>query len=230
MPTQSTCMKRPSTKEQQLRREIIRQCLWMNTSGLNQGTAGNISARMADQCLITPSGIPYEKLTPAMLASMPLGGDGQWHGPLKPSSEWRFHLDIMQARPDAGAIVHTHSPHATALAMLRKPIPACHYMIAAFGGADIRCAGYAQYGTKALSRLALKALEDRKGCLLANHGMITVGESLEQAMWLAVELESLSRQYLLALTVGKPVVLSDRQIKLTLRSFATYGLQDPDKR
>ena len=222
-----------STKKQsekKLRKAIIRQCLWMNDSGLNQGTSGNISARLGNKLIITPSGVPYDKLKPSMLASVSIDKDGEpdWSGKLPPSSEWRFHLDIIRARPEAGAIVHTHSPHATALAMLRKPIPACHYMIAAFGGDDIRCAGYARYGTEALSKLALAALEGRTGCLLANHGMITVGETLDKAMWLAVELEALARQYLLALNAGKPVLLSAAQIAETAAAFANYGLRDPD--
>ena len=114
---------------------------------------------------------------------------------MNPSTEWRFHFDIVKSRPDVGAIVHTHSTYATVLAIARKEIPACHYMIAAFGGATIRCAGYARYGTKELSELALKALEGRNGCLLANHGMLAVAANLEKAMWLAVELETIARQY-----------------------------------
>jgi len=183
-------------EERQLREAIIAKCRWMNASGLNQGTSGNISARYKHRMLITPSATPYEALKPEMIASMPIEDDhGAWEGPLKPSTEWRFHLDIMRARPDAGSIVHTHSTYATVLAIARKPIPACHYMVAAFGGNDIRCAGYARYGTQALSELALEALEGRNGCLLANHGMIAVGANLEKAVWLAVELETLARQY-----------------------------------
>ncbi|MES1147713.1 MAG: class II aldolase/adducin family protein, partial [Bradyrhizobium guangdongense] len=142
-----------------------------------------------------------------------------------PSTEWRFHLDILRARPDVGSIVHTHSTYATVLAIARKPIPACHYMIAAFGGSDIRCAGYALYGTAELSELALAALEDRNGCLLANHGMIAVGPDLEKAMWNAVELETLARQYYLSLTLGEPHILSDQEIAETAKGFSTYGLQ-----
>jgi L-fuculose-phosphate aldolase len=125
-----------------------------------------------------------------------------------------------------GAIVHTHSTYATVLAIAHKEIPACHYMIAAFGGANVRCADYARYGTKELSDFALKALEGRNGCLLANHGMITLGANLEKAMWLAVELETIAKQYYLALALGKPFILTDEQIAETARGFATYGLQD----
>jgi L-fuculose-phosphate aldolase len=212
--------------ERQLREAIIAKCRWMNASGLNQGTSGNISARYRDRMLITPSAVAYDAMMPDMIASMPLEGGGDWDGPLKPSTEWRFHLDIMCARPDVGGIVHTHSTYATVLAIARKSIPACHYMIAAFGGTDIRCAGYARYGTKELSELALAALNQRNGCLLANHGMIAVGANLDKAMWLAVELETIARQYYLSLALGSPVILNDADIAETAKGFASYGLQD----
>lgn len=216
--------------EKALRTAMIAKARWMNTSGLNQGTSGNISARYKNAMLITPSATPYEQMTPEMIAAMPLDGEyGSWKGPLKPSTEWRFHLDIMLSRPDAGAIVHTHSTYATVLAIARKEIPACHYMMAAFGGPTIRCADYARYGTKELSHYALKALEDRNGCILANHGMIALGPNLDKAMWLAVELETIARQYYLSLALGNPVILSDEQIEETARGFSTYGLQEAPK-
>ena len=163
-----------------------------------------------------------------MIASMPPEGDyGAWEGPLQPSTEWRFHLDITRARPDVGAIVHTHSTYATVLAIARKPIPACHYMMAAFGGTDIRCAGYARYGTKELSDHAIAALEGRNGCLLANHGMIALGANLDKAMWLAVELETIARQYYLSLALDSRIILSDEEIADTAKGFSTYGLQAP---
>jgi L-fuculose-phosphate aldolase len=219
------------TKEEKaLRAAIVADARWMNRSGLNQGTSGNISARYKDAMLITPSATAYDAMTPEMIAAMPLEGDyGSWEGPLKPSTEWRFHLDIMKARREVGGIVHTHSTYATVLAIARKEIPAIHYMIAAFGGPSIRCAGYARYGTKELSDYALSALEGRDGCLLANHGMIALGANLDKAMWLAVELETISRQYYLSLVLGNPHVLTDAQIEETARGFATYGLQDPAK-
>jgi L-fuculose-phosphate aldolase len=214
-------------EERQLREAIIAKCRWMNACGLNQGTSGNISARYQDRMLITPSAVAYDAMMPDMIASMPLEGSyGDWDGPLKPSTEWRFHLDIMRARPDVGSIVHTHSTYATVLAIARKSIPACHYMIAAFGGIDIRCAGYARYGTKELSELALAALHQRNGCLLANHGMIAVGANLDKAMWLAVELEAIARQYYLSLALGSPFILSDADIAETAKGFASYGLQE----
>lgn len=213
-------------EERLLREAIIAKCRWMNSSGLNQGTSGNISARFGEEMLITPSAVPYDAMKPEMIAAMPLEGEyGSWTGPLQPSTEWRFHLDIMRARSDVGAIVHTHSTYATVLAIARKPIPACHYMMAAFGGTNIRCAGYARYGTKELSEQALAALEGRNGCLLANHGMIALGANLDKAMWLAVELETIARQYYLSLALESHVILTDEEIAETARGFTTYGLQ-----
>ncbi|HEY1862401.1 MAG TPA: class II aldolase/adducin family protein [Roseiarcus sp.] len=213
--------------ERALRANIVAKARWMNAIGLNQGTSGNISARYKDVLLITPSATPYEAMTPDSIAAMPIDGEyGAWSGPLKPSTEWRFHFDITKSRPDVSAIVHTHSTYATVLAIARKEIPACHYMMAAFGGTTIRCADYARYGTKELSDFALQALEGRNGCLLANHGMIALGANLDKAMWLAVELETIAKQYYLSLALGNPVILSDEQIAETAGGFATYGLQD----
>ena len=213
--------------ERKLRSAIIAKACWMNDSGLNQGTSGNISARFEDRMLITPSGIPYETLEPESIAAMPIAGEyGAWEGPFKPSTEWRFHLDIMKARPEVGAVIHTHSTYAATLAMARRSIPAAHYMVAIFGGDSVRCSGYATYGTKELSELALKALEGRNACLLANHGLLVAGPGLEKAMWLAVELETLCRQYYQTLAIGGPVLLSEEEIADTMRSIATYGLQD----
>lgn len=214
--------------ETAIRQSIVEKCRFMNASGLNQGTAGNISARLGGSMLITPSSTPYEAMAPADIALMPLGKDDYtWTGPLKPSVEWRFHQDILLARPEIGAVVHTHSTYATVLAIMRKPIPACHYMVAAFGGSDIRCAGYARYGTRALSEEVLLALDGRLGCLMANHGMIAIGADLEKAMALAVELETLARQYHQALSVGDPVILSDEQMEEVKLGFATYGRTRP---
>lgn len=219
-----------TSDERALRQAIIDKARWMNASGLNKGTAGNISVRHGETMLITPSAIPYERLEPEMIAAMPITRDyGTWDGPLKPSTEWRFHLDILRARPDVNAVVHTHSTYATVLAIARRDIPAVHYMIAAFGGTDIRCGGYARYGTKELSDEALKALEGRNGCLLANHGMIAVGPSLDKTMWLAVELETLAQQYYMSLLIGGGVILSADRIAETMAAFGDYGLQDPKR-
>jgi L-fuculose-phosphate aldolase len=181
--------------------------------------------------LITPSSIPYDIMTGAMIASMPIGGEyGAWEGKHSPSTEWRFHLDIMKDRPDVGAIVHTHATFATILSIARRSIPACHYMVAVFGGTDIRCADYATYGTKALAENAVRALKNRNGCLLANHGMIAAGENLDKAMWLAVELETIAKQYFHTLLIGGPVILPSSAIEETRVSMKQqkdgYGLTD----
>lgn len=215
-----------SHEEYLLRQALVEKCLFMNSAGLNQGTSGNLSVRFEDRLLITPSATPCAQMTPELLASMPLDGNGSWDGPLKPSTEWRFHLDIMRARADVQAVVHAHPTYCTALAMTGRAIPAVHYMIAAFGGNTVRCAEYATYGTAQLSANALLALEGRNACLLANHGMLAAGSSLDKALWLAVELETLARQYVNALLIGNPVILSDEAMAETAKGFSTYGLQD----
>ncbi len=212
--------------ETALRRAVIDAARQMNALGINQGTSGNISVRCGDAMLITPSATPYDAMRPDDLAAMPLEGQGAWTGPLKPSTEWRFHLGILRGRPDAGAVVHTHAPYCTTLAMLRRDIPAVHYMIAAFGGSTVRCAPYATFGTAELAGLALQAMEGRNACLLANHGMIVAGPNLARAMWLAVELETLAKQYCVSLTIGGPVVLTDAEVAEAAKGFAGYGLQD----
>jgi L-fuculose-phosphate aldolase len=210
--------------ELELRRKIIAACREMNASGINQGTSGNISARLGDSMLITPSGVSYDEMAPRDIARMPIAGEyGSWEGPLTPSSEWRFHLDIMRARPEVGAVVHTHSTYATTLAICGREIPAIHYMIAAAGGPSIRVARYATYGTKELSDNALTALEGRTCCLLANHGLIATGPSLGRAMWLAVELEALARQYYLSLLIGGAQTLPDAEIDRVIEKFKSYG-------
>lgn len=210
--------------ELQLRRDIVAACRSMNAMGINQGTSGNISARYGSYMLITPSGVPYEEMDPRDIVPMPLEGEyGSYKGNLVPSSEWRFHLDIMRARPEVGSVVHTHSTYATTLAICGREIPAVHYMIAAAGGPTVRVAPYATYGTKELSDNALKALEGRTCCLLGNHGMIATGPTLKKAMWLAVELETLARQYYLTLAIGAPNVLSDSEIGHVVEKFRNYG-------
>jgi L-fuculose-phosphate aldolase len=212
--------------ETELRTAIVEKARWMNANGLNQGTSGNISARCGGDMLITPTAVPYEVMEPAMIASLPIDGDyGAWRGELPPSTEWRFHLDIMRARPDVSGIVHSHATFATVLSIARRPIPACHYMIAVFGGTDVRCADYATYGTKALSDNALKALEGRNSCLLANHGLIAAGENLDKAMWLAVELETIAKQYYYSLLMGGPVILPDAAVEEARDSMQGYGLR-----
>ena len=215
--------------EEAMRRAIIDGCLSMNAAGINQGTSGNIATRFGDRMIVTPSATPYDKMTPASLASCGLDGDEpEWHGPLPPSTEWRFHRDILRERPEIEAVVHAHPPYCTAFAMARRGIPAAHYMIAAFGGNDVRCSEYETFGTAALSATALDALEGRTACLLANHGMITLGETLAKALWRAVELETLARQYHHALALGSPVLLSEAEVAEAAAGFATYGLRSAD--
>ena len=204
-----------------LRREIIAQSRKMNELGLNQGTSGNISVRIPDGLLITPSGVPYDELKPEDI--VPMRMDGSWSHPLRPSSEWRFHLDILTSRPEINAVVHAHPTYCTALAIRRQEIPAVHYMIAAAGGPSIRCAPYATYGTPELSANALKALEDRSACLLANHGLIAIGPTLTRAMWIAVEIETLAHQYILTLQLGGPVCLPDDEVQRVVEKFKDYG-------
>ena len=202
---------------------IIDACLALNASGLNQGSSGNVSVRRGDGMLITPSGVPYERMAPEMLVEV--GPDGGFRGSLRPSSEWRMHLDIYAARPEAGAVVHVHSPHAAALSCHGRGIPAFHYMVAAAGGPDIRCADYATFGTAALSGAMMAALDGRRACLLAHHGQIAFGPTLDKALWLAGEVETLARQYLLALAIGEPPVLDPAEMERVLDLFATYGQQ-----
>ena len=217
------------TSETDARQDIIDACLEMNAKGLNQGTSGNISVRFGDRMLITPSATPYERMGPDMIAAMDLSGDmtGAWKGPLKPSTEWRIHWQLLKARPDISAVVHAHPAHCTALAILRRGIPACHYMVAAFGGGDVRCCGFHTFGSPQLADMVVEAMDGRTACLMANHGMVAAGKGLAQAMWRAEELETLARQYHLAMQVGEPVILSDADMAETYRMFAGYGLQEP---
>lgn len=210
--------------EMRLRKAIIAAARSMNAPGINQGTSGNISARTGASMLVTPTATPYEALKPAMIASMKLDGGEASTGPLRPSSEWRFHRDIYLARADAGAVVHTHSTYATALSMLRRPLLATHYMIAAFGGPNVRCTQYAPYGTQELSNLVVAGLRDRTGVLLGSHGMIVIGRDLDEAMWRAVELETLCKQTWIASLAGNPVILPDAEISLTVEKFRHYGV------
>jgi L-fuculose-phosphate aldolase len=212
--------------EERLRTEIVARCREMEARGLNRGASGNVSARWGEDMLITPSAVAYADLRPEMIARMPLGDDaGAWEGPLKPSSEWRFHRDILRARPEVGAVVHTHAAYSTILAIARRPIPAIHYMIAAFGGPVIPCCDYARYGTAELSAAILRALGSMNGCLMANHGMLTVGPDLTRATWLAFELEALAHQYWHVLQIGGGHILPDEEIAEVARDFAGYGVQ-----
>jgi L-fuculose-phosphate aldolase len=210
--------------ELEKRASIVKHCLMMNALGINQGTSGNISVRHGDGLLITPTSFPYDKMQPEDIVFLQL--DGAAEGRRAPSSEWRFHCDIMRARPDVDAIVHAHPTYCTIFAIMGRPIPAVHYMIAAAGGPEIRCSPYAIFGSQELSKHAVEALVDRKACLLGHHGMIAVGPTLEKAMWLAVEVETLAKQYHGCLQIGDPPLLSAQQIAEVADKMAGYGLGD----
>jgi L-fuculose-phosphate aldolase len=195
------------------RRAVIDACLSMNRLGINQGASGNASLRVTPETLlITPSGMAYEAMSPADIVEMNLSGD--WTAPTgrRPSSEWRFHRDILAARPDINVVLHAHSTFATALAVHERGIPPFHYMVALAGGEDIRCAPYATFGSQELSDNALLALSGRTACLLGHHGMIVLGKTPESALALAVEVETLARQYIHALALGEPPLLSKNEI------------------
>ena len=210
-----------NTTSTKLREHIIQACHQLEVSGLNRGTSGNISCRDGDHFLITPSGIPTAQMHPASIVTMNLNGDVIGDG--KPSSEWHFHRDLLRHRPELNAIVHTHSPNATSLACLREDLPAFHYMIAIAGGDSIRCAPYALFGTQTLSDYAVAAMKDRKACLLANHGLIAAGRDLDEAMAVAIEIESLCQQYLIARQTGNPVLLSTQEMQAVIDRFRSYG-------
>jgi L-fuculose-phosphate aldolase len=193
----------------------------LSALGLNRGSSGNIGVRLAQSFLVTPSGVPAEELLPQLMVEMDFSGAVPGAG--KPSSEWRFHRDILAARAEIGAVVHTHSRYATSLACLQRDIPAFHYMIAAAGGDTIRCAPYALFGTQELSDLALQALRERKACLLGNHGMIALGVDLKAALALTLEVEALAEQYWTALQLGEPNILSSQQMQAVMERFKTYG-------
>lgn len=204
------------------RQAIIDACLWMGKAGINQSTSGNVSVRVDDGMLITPSAVTYAAMTPDMICKLPLQGEPDPAG-RKPSTEWRFHQAILQARPDVTAVVHAHPVYATAVATQRRPIPAVHYMIAAFGGPDVPVTDYALFGSDKLAKMVAAALSERDGCLLANHGAVTVAETLDRALWRMQELENLAKVYTVAETSGQPVLLTDADIDEALASFADYG-------
>jgi L-fuculose-phosphate aldolase len=213
--------------ETALRREVIETALEMERLGINQGTSGNISARWRDGLLITPSGVPYADLKTQDIVWLPLDvSDGaDVFQQSRPSTEWRFHRDILCSRPEINAVVHTHSNAATAMAIHNRDIPPHHYMVAVAGGNSIRCAPYATFGSQALSAHAITALKDRTACLLAHHGVIALGHDLARALWLANEVEVLAQQYLLACQLGTPPLLSDEAINEVIEKFKGYGLR-----
>ena len=214
----------PTLSDIDVRQAIIDACLDMNRLGINQGTSGNISVRSRDGILITPTSLPYKTMTPHDVVWM--GFDGRIEGTRQPSSEWRFHIDIMRAKPNVNAIVHAHPTACTTLSIMEKSIPPIHYMVAVAGGHDIRCAPYATFGTKELSHNALSALEGRAACLLAHHGMIATSSTLDKAMWLSVEVETLAKQYLGCLPMGEPPLLSEEEIANVIAHMSNYGHKD----
>ena len=207
-----------------LRQAVVATAQAMSQRGLSPGRSGNVSTRSQAGMLITPSGMPYDAITPADIVYV--DGEGEAAvGSHKPSSEWRFHLAAYAARPDIGAIVHTHSLHATVLACAHKPIPAFHYMVAVAGGADIPCVPYATFGSEALTGHVVEGLRHRNACLMANHGAIAVAGSLAAALELAADVEVLSEQYFKVLLLGQPKLLDTDEMARVLAKFRSYGQQ-----
>jgi L-fuculose-phosphate aldolase len=204
-----------------LRLRVIATAREINALGINRGRSGNVSARTDTGFVITPSALAYDDIDPRDVVAV--DGQGNASGRRRPSSEWRFHRDIYAARNETASIVHCHSPFATALACLDRGIPAFHYMVAVAGGNDIRCAPYATFGTQVLSDHAVAALDGRSACLLSHHGMIALGATLEQALALAVEVETLAEMYCRALSVGEPTLLGEDEMRTVVDRFAAYN-------
>ena len=205
----------------ELRQRLIGTAIAMNDSGINQGTSGNLSVRFEDGMLITPAGMDYAGLDPGDIVQVDARGAST--GARKPSSEWRFHLDIYRYRPDAATVLHAHPTHCAALACMNRSIPAFHYMVAVAGGSDIRCAPYATFGSQALSDRVLEALIGRKACLLANHGLVCLENDPGRVLALAVEVEHLARVYIQCLQTGGPVIISDEEMAVVIEKFHGYG-------
>jgi L-fuculose-phosphate aldolase len=208
--------------EDEARASVVAAARRLSDLGLNPGRSGNASARFGAGFLVTPSGLAYDRMQPADIVFVDLAS-GAARGSRDPSSEWRLHRDVYARRPEAGGIAHTHSPYATTLACRRRPIPSFHYEVAFLGGADVRCADYATFGTQALSDRALAALEGRRACLLANHGAVAIGATVGEAVELAERLEALARVYWQSLQSGEPVLLDEVEMAQVLAKFLTYG-------
>ena len=208
-----------------LQQKIIHAARSLHACGLGVGAAGNVSGRGGAGFFITPTGVAYEELDGDMLVEMDLDGNVV-NSDLAPSSEWRMHCDIYSRRPEAGGVVHTHSPYATAVACVRQDIPAFHYMVALAGGDSIPCAEYATFGSEKLSAHALAALRGRRACLLANHGALALGEDVAAAFDLARQVEELAKQYCLSRQIGAPVLLDDDEMAVNVKKFAAYGKQE----
>ena len=209
-----------------IRQQIIDTCRNMNAAGLNVGSAGNLSVRIDGGLLITPSGIAYDAMTVDQIVEMDM--DGRYYGDFVPSSEWRFHYDILKARPDVDVVLHSHAVNCAILACCRLDIPPIHYMIGVAGGKIVKCSGYAPFGTQKLSELALEALGPRMACLLGNHGVIALGKTLAGAFHVLEEIENLARIYIGTRALGGGTMLSDEEMDVVLERFKTYGKQAKD--
>lgn len=209
--------------ESEIRREIVEAVRRLEELGLNHASSGNISHRFGERTLITPTGAHTANLTEARIVSIDDEGKASAEGGV-PSSEWRMHTEILKAHPEAQAVVHTHADTCVALSCLRRPIPPFHYMVAFFGGDDIPCARYATFGSDALAHEAVAALAERSACLLANHGMITFGPTLEHAVGATIRLETLARQYVIAKQAGEPVLLSKDDMAVVIERYRRYGV------
>jgi L-fuculose-phosphate aldolase len=213
-------------QQDDIRREIITVSQALDAAGLVPNKSGNVSARVAGGFLITPAGVPYRELTPAQIVAPDPAGQPAAGG-ARPSSEWRMHAAIYAERTEVSAVVHTHSPRATALACAGRGIPPFHYMIALAGG-EIRCMPYSTFGTAELADSAVRGLTGRRAALLANHGVIAVGAALRDAYAVALEVENLAVQYLAMLSAGlQPVLLSDGELQNVIARFAEYGRLKP---
>lgn len=209
-----------------IRQEIIATCLKMNAAGLNSGSAGNLSVRIDGGFLITPSGLSYETMTPDQIVEMDM--QGRYYGDYVPSSEWRFHYDILRQRPDVDVVLHSHAPNCSILACCRLDIEPIHYMVGVGGGSVIKCSGYAPFGTPELSHLALEALGPRNACLLGNHGVIALGKTPAKAFGVLCEVEYLARVTIGARQLGGGVVLTKDEMDTVLSRFRTYGKQSSE--
>ncbi|MEQ1955953.1 class II aldolase/adducin family protein [Mesorhizobium sp. CN2-181] len=210
--------------EEESRQSLVDATRYVEAKGLNSGTSGNISVRTPTGMLITPTGVAPSSLGPASMVEMSF--DGIWSGGMRPSSEWSMHAAVYKAFPQAHAISHAHPDHCVALSCLREALPPFHYMIASFGGDDVPCSDYALFGTDELAQAAVRALAERNTCLLANHGMIAYGPDLATALARTEKLETLVKQYLLARSIGRPVMLTQQELDVVKARYKTYGQQE----
>jgi L-fuculose-phosphate aldolase len=206
-----------------IRTSIVEALQSMSRLGINKGTSGNVSVRGENGFYVSPTGIAYAGMTPDQIVFMTW--EGAYEGDILPSSEWRFHRDILQERKEFNAVVHTHSTHATAVSVMERDIPAIHYVVAAAGGNSIRCAKYATFGTAELGQEILLAMKDRRACLMAHHGSIAAHVNLARAMALSVTIEEMAHLYLQCLPFGEPPRLPDDEMARVLEKFKSYGQQ-----